>query len=170
MCFASTNTRRTGGSMDINRSTPSLLRIRPDCQALQITVPQLVAEVYAAAPAPERGRLLEYLMRPLGVLALVAIADGIFATIRFGGGWPDLHARLDDVNRVQPGDVTALVDRVQQVSGDAVDGLASIVSASPVMASSAAAAVLVAVLLQHARTRRAERDASGTDPDFEPPH
>ena len=99
----------------------------------------------------------------------MAIADGIFARIRFRGGWPDLHVRLDDVNRVQAGDVTALVDRVQQVSGDAVDGLASIVSASPVMASSAAAALLVAMLVQHARTRRAAQAAWGDDPDFEPP-
>jgi hypothetical protein len=98
--------------MDFNRSTPSLSGDLPGCQASEITVAQLVGQVYAAAPAPERGRLLEHLLKPLGVLALVAIADGIFAKIRFRGGWPDLHVRLDDVNRVQPGDVTALVDRV----------------------------------------------------------
>jgi len=155
--------------MDFNRSTPSISREMPGYQASEITVAQLVGEVYAAAPAPDRSRLLAYLLKPLGVLALVAIADGIFAKIRFRGGWPDLHVRLDVVNRVQPGDVAALVDRVQQVSSDAVDGLASIVSASPVMASSAAAAVLMAVLLQHARTQRAAQEVSGDDPSFEPP-
>lgn len=155
--------------MYLYRSTPSLAGDQPGCQASEISVSQLVGEVYAAAPAPDRSRLLEYLLKPLGVLALVTIADGIFAKIRFRGGWPDLHVRLDDVNLVQPSDVTALVDRVQQVSGDAVDGLASIVSASPVMASSAAAALLVAMLVQHARTRRAAHQASGDDPDFEPP-
>ena len=102
--------------MDFNRSTPSLSGDLLGCQASEITVSQLVGEVYAAAPAPDRSRLLAYLFKPLGVLALVTIADGIFAKIRFGGGWPDLHVRMDDVNRVQPGDVTALVDRVQQKS------------------------------------------------------
>ncbi len=156
--------------MDFNRSTASVSGEMPGWQTSEITVSQLVGEVYAQAPAPDRSRLLEYLLKPLGVLALVAVADGIFAKIRFRGGWNDLHVRLDDVNRVQPGDVTALVDRVQQVSGDAVDGLASIVSASPViMATSAAAALLVAILVQHARTRRAAKEASGDDPDFDPP-
>ena len=44
-----------------------------------IAIPELVAAVYEAAPAVERGRLLEELLRPLGVLSLVAVAGGVFA-------------------------------------------------------------------------------------------
>jgi len=65
---------------------------------------------------------------------------------------------LDDVNRVQARDITALVDRVQMVSTDAIDGLAGIVSASPVLAGSAAAALLVALLVQKAGAPRADDD------------
>ena len=127
----------------------------PGCQASEITVAQLVGQVYEAAAPVDRSRLLEHLLRPLGVLAMVAIANGIFAKIRFRSGWPEMHVQLEDANRVQARDVAALVDRVQQVSTDTIDGLSQIVAASPVMASSAAAVLLVAVLVQHARTRRA---------------
>lgn len=149
--------------------TPSASADLAGCQTTELSVGQLVAEVYASSPAHERSRLLAFLLRPLGVLALVTIADGIFAKIRFRSGWPDPHVALDDANRVQPGDIAALVERVQQVSTDAVDGLAAIVAGSPVIASSAAAAVLVAMLVQHASARRVADAEAPHDPDFEPP-
>ena len=120
-----------------------------------ISVPQLVAEVYAEAPATERGHLLEQLLRPLGVLSLVAIADGIFAKVRFRGGWQDLHVRLEDIQNVRPAHVVALVDHAEQVSIEAVDGLAQLLSTSPLMSGSAAAALLVAVLVRRAHLRQA---------------
>ena len=98
-------------------------------------------------------------MRPLGVLSLMAIAGGVFASLRFRGGWQDFHVRLDDAQRVHAGDVIALVDHVQQVSVEAVDGLAQTLMASPIMAGSAAAALLVTLLLQRARSRH-ERGAA----------
>src|SRR5512133_27979 len=82
--------------------------------ATELTVPQLVGQVYEAAPAAYRSRMLEQLLRPLGVLALVAVADGIFAKIRFRGGWPELHVRLEDAQNVRMSDVVTLVDYVQQ--------------------------------------------------------
>ena len=124
---------------------------------------QLVAQVYEAAPLALRGRLLEQLLRPLGVLSLVAVANGMFAKIRFRSGWPEVQVRLEDAQAVQPGDVVALVDHVQQVSMDALHGVARMVSASPVLAGSAAAAVLVSVLLKRARQRRAA-DLEGGEP------
>lgn len=128
---------------------------QPGFQPSDISIPQLVGEVFDAAPLAERKRLIGYLMRPLGVLSLVAVANGIFAKARFRSTWPDMQLRLEDVSNVQPSDVVALVDRVQQVSVEAVDGLAQLLAASPVLSGSAAAAVLVAVLLQRSRSRRA---------------
>lgn len=125
------------------------------CLVSEITIAQLVGQVYELAPPTERSRLLEHLLRPLGVLSLVAIANGIFAKIRFRGGWPDLHVRLEDAQNVQASDVITLVDHVQQVSVHVVDGLADMLAASPVMAGSAAAALLITVLVQRARNRRA---------------
>jgi len=120
-----------------------------------LSVPQLVGQVYAAAPAVDRSHMLEHLLRPLGVLALVAVADGVFAKIRFRGGWPDLHVRLEDAQNVQASDIVTLVDYVQQVSIHAVDGLAQMLATTPMMATSAAAGLLVTLLLQRARSRRA---------------
>jgi hypothetical protein len=119
----------------------------------EVPIAHLVAEVYETAPPAERSRLLEHLLRPLGVLSLVAVADGIFAKIRFRSGWPEMNVRFEDAQNVRASDVIALVDRVQQVSVETLDGLAKMIVASPVLASSAAAALLVTVLMQHARTR-----------------
>lgn len=125
------------------------------CQVSEITIAQLVGQVYEFAPPAERSRLLEHLLRPLGVLSLVAIANGIFAKISFRSGFPDLHVQIEDAQNVQASDVITLVNHVQQISVHAVDGLADMLAASPVMAGSAAAALLIAVLLQRARSRRA---------------
>jgi hypothetical protein len=122
----------------------------------EAAIAQLVGQVYEIAPPAERRRLLEHLMKPLGVLSLVAIANGIFASIRFRSGWPDMQVRVEDAQNVQARDVIALVNHVQQVSAHAVDGLATLLAASPVMTGSAAASVLITLLVQRSRNRRAE--------------
>ena len=124
-------------------------------------IAQLVGQVYEAAAPTERSRLIAHLLKPLGVLSLVAVANGIFAKIRFRGGWPDLRVQAEDLHNVQSSDVIALVTRVQQVSVQVVDSLADLRTASPVMTRSAAAALLVTLLLQRARSYRSR------DPGFE---
>ena len=124
--------------------------------AAEAAIANLVGQVYAIAPPTERRRLLEHLLKPLGVLSLVAVANGIFANIRFRSGWSDLQVRVEDAQQVQPGDVITLVNYVQQVSAQAVDGLADMLAASPVLTGSAAAALLISLLVQRARKRRAE--------------
>ncbi len=148
-----------GASAGDERCDPSdipsaLTANEPGLPATEIAVPHLVARVYESAPLAERGRLLEQLLRPLGVLSLLGIANGIFASIRFRAGWQDLHVRLDDVVSVRGSDVVALVAYAQQVSVEAVDGLAQTLAASPALAASAAAGVLVTVLVRRARARR----------------
>ena len=108
----------------------------------------LVTQVYAAAPVAVRSRLLEQLIRPLGLLALVS------CTLR--DGWQELPVRLEDVQRVRPADLNALVEQVQQVGLEALDGLAQVVASTPLMTASAAAAVLLAVLMRR-RTSDADR-------------
>jgi hypothetical protein len=142
--------------MNLQIPLPSATSNQPGFAAAETSIPQLVGEVFDAAPLAERKRLIGYLMQPLGVLSLVVVANGIFAKARFRSTWPDMQLRLEDVSSVQPSDVVALVDRVQQVSIEAVDGLAQLLTASPMLAGSAAAAMLVAVLVQRSRRRRAE--------------
>lgn len=117
-------------------------------------IPQLVAEVFESAPLDLRTRLIEHLLRPLGVLSLVAIEDGIFAKIRFRGGWSDVHVQLEDVRNLQGHQVAALVERVQQLSVDSVNGLVRTLGDAPVIAGSTAAAMLTTLLLQQSRNRR----------------
>ena len=121
----------------------------------ETTIAQLVGEVYEAAPPAERRRLLSHLIKPLGILSLMAVANGIFASIRFRSGWADMNVPLEDLQNVQVGDVVTLTTRVQQVSLQALDGLTVVLTTSPALMSSAAAAVLLAVLIQRARSRRA---------------
>jgi hypothetical protein len=140
--------------MNHESTSPTVAVTEPGRQTGELSVPELVAQVYEAAPAVERGRLLEQLMRPLGVLSLVGIAGGIFASIRFRSGWQEIHVRLEDIQNVRAAQVIALVDHAQQVSVETVDGLAQMLTASPVLSGSAAAAMLVTVLVRRARSRQ----------------
>jgi len=135
----------------ISASTSATERGR---QASELSIPALVAEVYEAAPPAERGHLLEQLLRPLGLLSLCGIAGGVFANVRFRSGWPNLDVRLEDIQNVHAAQVMALVDHAQQVSVEAVDGLAGVLAASPAISGSAAAAALVTLLVQRARSRQ----------------
>ncbi len=127
----------------------------PGLETSDLSIVQLLGQVYEAAPATEQGRLLELLLRPLGVLSLVAVANGTFAKIRFRSGWPELHVRLEDAAQVRAADVIALADHVQQVSVEAIDSVAQLLASSALMATSAAAVLLVTVLAHRARSRRA---------------
>jgi len=126
-------------------------------------IPDLVAQVYEAAPQEEQRALLAMLLRPLGLLSLAAIGNGIFAHLRLHGGWPEFRPPGEDLQRVRGSDIAALVHHVQQVSIETVQGLAGFLKGSPVLAGSAATAMLVAILLQHSRRRRSEPSARSED-------
>jgi hypothetical protein len=125
-------------------------------EATEVSVPHLVGRVYESAPLAERSRLLEHLMRPLGVLSLAAVANGVFAKLRFLGGWPDLHVRPEDAESIRAEDVIALVEYVQQASSDVMYGLVRILSESPALSTVAGATVLIAVLASRARRHPAD--------------
>jgi len=117
-------------------------------------VPALVAQVFEEAPLTVRGRLLEQLLSPLSLLSLAAVANGIFARITLERGWFPLQVSPEDANQVDAADVVALVLHVQEVSVQALDGLAAIIQASPVLTGSATAAMLLAILRKQAKARR----------------
>ena len=124
----------------------------------EVSLPHLVGKVYESAPATERSRLLEHLMRPLGVLSMAVVANGIFSKLRFLGGWPDLHIRPEDAEAIRTEDVVALVDFVQQTSSEVMYGLVQVVSESPVLSATAGATLLIAVLLKRSRARPVDSD------------
>lgn len=133
-------------------------RINKESPGRQLTparVAALVGKVYAVAPAHERPRMLEQLLRPLGVLALVAVAGGAFARLRAQSGWREWRFTIEDVQQIRSIDVVDLAERVQLVSADALDGFAQCVMASPALAGCSIAALLVALIAQQGRSRRA---------------
>lgn len=135
------------------------------CDAPDITIPELVGKIYDVAPITERCRMLDYLIRPLGALALVGVCNGIFTKIWFRSGWHDFHIRPEDAQAVQGIDVIALVDYVQQSSAGTINGLASLLTTSPVMVYSASAAILVTALVRRTQTRRTRSGDAGDPPD-----
>ena len=119
-----------------------------------ISVPKLIGEVYESAPPSLRARIVEQLMRPLGILGLMAIANGVFASIRLRSGLVDPKLGPEEASAIEPGDVVKLADWAQQVSNDAINGLSQLVATSPGLTKSAAAAVLVSLWMQQAKSQR----------------
>src|SRR5665647_2311968 len=117
---------------------------------------QLIGKVFETAPAVGKRRLIEQLMRPLGLLSLVGIANGIFANMYFRSASPGSRVGIDEVEKVQTSDVIALANCIQQVSMQAVHGLAQIITTSPTLASSTAAILLVQILSTHTKTQRVD--------------
>lgn len=125
-------------------------------------ISHLLGQVYESAPPAERSHLLEYLLRPLSLLSLAAVADGIFAEIRLRSGWTD-QIRLEDAQNVHVNDVIALVDYVQQVNIESIHAITRMLMPSPLLASSAAAALMVGVLMQRVQAHRACEDYQGPE-------
>lgn len=128
-------------------------------------VPVLVATVFEAAPPPERKRLLELMIRPLGLLSLAAVANGIFANIGLRSNWTRISLQADDVSNVQRSDVMALAMHLQQMSSHAFDGMRTVLMNSPALMGSTAAVLLLTLLTQEYK----RRNAAALEKDFDPP-
>lgn len=120
---------------------------------------QLVGKVFDDAPMPVRIRLIELLLQPVGVLALIVVANGVFGKICLLGGLPQTSLSPDDVQTVRPADVSALTEHVLHTCNDALNGLSDLLLSAPALDGSAAATALLGLLLQRAQQRR-----SGDDP------
>lgn len=126
----------------------------PAVQASEITIAELIGQVYEDAPVAMRTRLVGQLMHPLGVLALLAVANGIFAKAWFHSVWPGTQVRFEDLSKVRAQDINTLVERVQQISVETIDGLAQVLAGSPMLVGSAAATILATILLRRSSAGR----------------
>ena len=113
-------------------------------------IPQLVAQLYCDASPRDKSRVLELLVRPLGLLALFALADGVFARIWLRNGQDRFQIRVEDALSVSGSDIATLVAYVQQSSAEVLDGLLQIITTSPALAGSGAAMVVMLVLQRRA--------------------
>ena len=103
----------------------------------------LVADVFAEAPPPQRVRLLNGLLRPVGPLALVAIGAGAFASLLPTQQWRGADATLEDAMRLSTAQVLELARYVEQKSPESLAQLPSLLGNSPLWAGTLSGALLL---------------------------
>ena len=127
--------------------------------AAEADVPVLVAAVYREAPPSLRQRLLNHLLRPVGPLALVAVAAGAFAKLLPSGRWSSAQVQLDDVWTIRPDQVLDLAQYVEQKAPEMLLMLPDVLAANPVVLGTLSGALLLMAL--RARRQAAGRNAGG---------
>ncbi len=96
-----------------------LLPGRPACGAgSRRDIAEFVCERYVEAPQTRRKELLECLLRPVGPLALVAIANGAFAHLLYRLRGDAAPISLDQAAGITPGQVLELARYLEQCSPD----------------------------------------------------
>ncbi|RYE71648.1 MAG: hypothetical protein EOP19_31585, partial [Hyphomicrobiales bacterium] len=83
-------------------------------------VPALIARVFDGASQPLRVKLLSLLLRPVGPLALVAIASGAFASFLRRRTWQAPDLSFDDAARITGEQILELARYVDQASPDLI--------------------------------------------------
>ena len=106
----------------------------------------LVADLFAKAALPQRVRLLNGLLRPVGPLALVAIAAGAFGNLLPTTQWRVVNATLDDAMRLTGAQVLELARYVEQKSPEAFARLPELLPDSPLWVGSLGGALLLLTL------------------------
>lgn len=119
----------------------------PLVEADNDNIARLIGQLYDVAPAHERCQILEYLIHPLGVLSLVAVANGVFAKYWLRNIYESTPLRFEDITNIHSNDVISLAQHAQQVSFDAVHNLTRLLTKSSALASISATGLLLAVLL-----------------------
>jgi len=123
----------------------------------EANVPALVAALYDEAPVGLRQRLLNHLLRPVGPLALAAVATGAFASLLPHERWSGAYAQLDDVLRIRPDQVLDLTRYVQQKSPEMLMRLPEIIASSPVALGTLSGVLLLTALRARQRERKPAR-------------
>jgi hypothetical protein len=109
-------------------------------------VPELVAQVYHQAPLWLRAKLLECLLRPVGPLALVAIAAGAFRRFLYRLRRNAVPISIEDAARITSDHVLELARYVEQSSPDALRKVGAVIAGHPFgFATVSASALLMAL-------------------------
>jgi hypothetical protein len=82
-----------------------------------------VAELYQAGDGMMRAQLLTCLIRPLGALALAAVAGGVFGELRSRNGWQRVQVLDEDTQRISAAEVRTLVAYLQQAAPEVLSSL-----------------------------------------------
>jgi hypothetical protein len=111
---------------------------------------RLASRLYAGAGAVQRSRIVATLLKPLGPLALVAVASGAFAGLLDRVSAFGSTLAIEELGNFSREQVFELARFVEQVSPDALQQVAGAIAENPlgVSAFGAAAAVLLAGAVQ----------------------
>jgi hypothetical protein len=117
-----------------------------------LDIPELVSRVYRQAPVPLRAKLLECLLRPVGPLALLAIAAGAFARFLYRLQRDAVPISLDDAARITSDHVLELARYVEQCSPEALLKFGSLIAGRPLgFATISGSALLMALSIWQRR-------------------
>lgn len=105
-------------------------------------LPLWVAALYRDAHAGLRAQLLERLLRPVGVLGLVAVADGVFAALRHRHGWYDAQITAEDTAAVSADHVFQLAAYLQERTPGALASLTDLLATHPAALATVSGALL----------------------------
>lgn len=111
----------------------------------------LVARFYDEAPLSLRVALLNGLLKPVGPLALVALAAGAFGPLLPAARWRGAVADLGDALRLDAGQVLELARYVEQKAPEWLFRLPERVGQLPLWAASVSGSLLLGVLKPAAR-------------------
>lgn len=122
-----------------------------------LVLPRLIGQAFEALPPPQRRAILSHLLKPLGMLSLATIGNGVFLINRSQLLLQNAAAaEAEYLQDIDVNDVVELVDRVQQVSVEVVDAVAQMIEASPDLAHSPLIAILEQIPLRRKRTRQVD--------------
>ena len=114
----------------------------PHRDAPQALLPLWVAGLYREAQAGLRAQLLERLLRPMGLLGLVAVAGGVFAALRQRHGWTSAEVTVEDTASVSADHVFQLVCYLQERTPQALGALSDLLSSQPAALATVSGALL----------------------------
>jgi hypothetical protein len=109
------------------------------------TLPTLVSDVYRAAPAPLRAKLLECLLRPVGPLALAVIASGAFGAFLQRRTWSPVSLSLDEVARISGDHLFELAGYLEQSSPEVFLQMPGLLASSPLGLAAGSGALVLAL-------------------------
>jgi len=135
----------------------------PERFVLRTSIARLVTRLYLQAPTTARVQLLQSLLRPVGPLALAAIAAGAFARLLPPARWQGVEVTPADAERFGAAEVFELVRYVEQKSPELLWQLPQLVGDPRLWLSTATGALLL-VALRHRARRAAARERPTSDP------
>lgn len=127
--------------------------LSPETRAAQRTsVARLFARLYAQCAPAQQARLLNQLLRPVGPLALVAIAAGAFGRLLPTQRWQSIQVSASEAARFKAEQVMHLVRYVEQKNPELLLQLPQLVADPRLWVGSLTGALLLVLLRERQRT------------------